>query len=323
MATIRRRNGRYQAQVRKQHRPPVSRTFKRLSDARRWVTSVEYEMEQGAFQHSPTPAFQTIGDLINYYQTIINPADDPRHTITSRLGTLKQHLGPIHLTQLRGSDLARYRDERLKTIKASTLARELSLLRCVFRVAREEWDVEIKDCPLDRFRVADARPARERRLEPGEEARLLRACSQARTPWLRPAVELALETAMRRGELLNARYEHLQKGLLSIPITKTGIPRTIPLTPRALTVIRALPRSISGYFLPTSANALRLSWERAKRRAMLEDLHFHDLRHEAISRFFEMGLSIPEVALISGHKDYRMLARYTHLRAEDLVERLG
>ena len=140
---------------------------------------------------------------------------------------------------------------------------------------------------------------------------------------LRPAVELALETAMRRGELLNARYEYLQNGLLSIPITKTGVPRTIPLTPRALTVIRALPRSISGYFLPTSANALRLSWERAKRRAMLEDLHFHDLRHEAISRFFEMGLSIPEVALISGHKDYRMLARYTHLRAEDLVGRLG
>ena len=63
--------------------------------------------------------------------------------------------------------------------------------------------------------------------------------------------------------------------------------------------------------------------ERAKRRAMIEDLHFHDLRHEAISRFFEMGLSIPEVALISGHKDYRMLARYTHLRAEDLVGRLG
>jgi integrase len=56
---------------------------------------------------------------------------------------------------------------------------------------------------------------------------------------------------------------------------------------------------------------------------MIEDLHFHDLRHEAISRFFEMGLSIPEVALISGHKDYRMLARYTHLRAEDLVEKLG
>ena len=52
------------------------------------------------------------------------------------------------------------------------------------------------------------------------------------------------------------------------------------------------------------------------------DLHFHDLCHEAISRFFEMGLSVPEVALISGHRDYRMLFRYTHLRAEDIVAKL-
>jgi len=66
-------------------------------------------------------------------------------------------------------------------------------------------------------------------------------------------------------------------------------------------------------------NALRLAWGRTTKRAGIEDLHFHDLRHEAISRFFEAGLSIPEVALISGHQDYRMLARYTHLRAEDLV----
>ena len=194
MATIRRRNGCYQAQIRKRHHPPVSRTFKRLSDARRWATSVEFEIEQGTFQNPPAPTFQTISDLIDHYQTIINPADDPNHTITSRLGTLKQHLGPIHLTQLRGSDLTRYRDQRLKTIQASTLARELSLLRCVFRVAREEWGVEIKHCPLDRFRVADARPVRQHRLEPGEEARPLRACSQARTPWLRSAVgTLALE----------------------------------------------------------------------------------------------------------------------------------
>ena len=108
-----------------------------------------------------------------------------------------------------------------------------------------------------------------------------------------------------------------------IPQTKTGTPRTIPLTPHAQGVIAALPRSITGYLIPTSANALRLAWEQAKRRADIEDLHFHDLRHEAISRFFEMGLSIPEVALISGHKDYRMLARYTHLRAENISWKLN
>ena len=73
---------------------------------------------------------------------------------------------------------------------------------------------------------------------------------------------------------------------------------------------------------PITANALRLAWERLRRRAGITDLHFHDLRHEAISRFFEKGLSVPEVALISGHRDYRMLFRYTHLRAEDIVGKL-
>ena len=74
---------------------------------------------------------------------------------------------------------------------------------------------------------------------------------------------------------------------------------------------------------PVNANAFRLAWERLRKRADLCDLRFHDLRHEAISRFFEMGLSVPEVAVISGHKDARMLFRYTHLRAEDLVNKMS
>jgi integrase len=73
---------------------------------------------------------------------------------------------------------------------------------------------------------------------------------------------------------------------------------------------------------PLSPNAVRLAWERVKRRAGIDDLHFHDLRHEAISRFFELGLSIPEVALISGHRDFKMLFRYTHLRPGDVAKKL-
>lgn len=74
---------------------------------------------------------------------------------------------------------------------------------------------------------------------------------------------------------------------------------------------------------PVSANALQLAWQRLKKRQGMPNLRFHDLRHEAISRLFERGLSLPEVALISGHKDPRMLLRYTHLRAEDLAKKLG
>ena len=323
MASIRKRGRRWQVQIRRKDQPAQSQSFLRLSDARQWATEMERLADTGRLTTRSISA-STVSDLLEEYLTRVTPkkrGDKQEAYLIRRVQT--GLLGTLPISRISAQPFADYRDQRLKTVSPGTIRREFSLLHHAFSVARNEWDWEIPDNPIARIHLPSLSQPREHRLEPEEEPRLLRACSEARTPWLQPAVELALETAMRRGELLNARYEHLQKGLLSIPITKTGVPRTIPLTPRALTVIRALPRSISGYFLPTSANTLRLSWERAKRRAMIEDLHFHDLRHEAISRFFEMGLSIPEVALISGHKDYRMLARYTHLRAEDLVGRLG
>ena len=134
---------------------------------------------------------------------------------------------------------------------------------------------------------------------------------------LRNIIELALETAMRRGEILNIKQEHIKGQTLLIPVTKNGHPRTIPLTKRALYILEntQLP-------FPMSANAVRLAWDRLKKKGNIKDLHFHDCRHEAISRFFEKGLSIPEVTLISGHKDVRMLFRYTHLKAEDILRKL-
>ena len=74
--------------------------------------------------------------------------------------------------------------------------------------------------------------------------------------------------------------------------------------------------------LPITENAAKMAWKRLVKRARLESLRFHDLRHEAISRFFEKGLNVPEVALISGHRDPRMLFRYTHPRAEDIAVKL-
>ncbi len=131
---------------------------------------------------------------------------------------------------------------------------------------------------------------------------------------LRNIIELAIETGMRRGEILNIKTEHIVGQTLLIPQTKNGYSRTIPLTIRALNILKnsCLPYAYT-------ANALRLAWERLKKNGNIKDLHFHDLRHEAISRFFEKGLSMPEVALISGHKDIRMLFRYTHLKADDII----
>ena len=127
---------------------------------------------------------------------------------------------------------------------------------------------------------------------------------------------------MRRGELLNVRWRDidLQRGLLHIPTTKTGSSRTIPLTPKASELFIGLDMD-SSKVISLSANALRRLGEIVQGCGI--DLRFHDLRHEAVSRFFEMGLSMAEVQLISGHKDIRMLMRYTHLKPEVVRDKLS
>ena len=259
MASIRKRGRRWQVQIRRKDQPAQSQSFLRLSDARQWATEMERLADTGRLTTRSISA-STVSDLLEEYLTRVTPKKrgDKQEAYLIRRVQMGL-LGTLPISRISAQPFADYRDQRLKTVSPGTIRREFSLLHHAFSVARNEWDWEIPDNPIARIHLPSLSQPREHRLEPEEEPRLLRACSEARTPWLQPAVELALETAMRRGELLNARYEHLQKGLLSIPITKTGVPRTIPLTPRALTVIRALPRSISGYFLPTSANTLRLS----------------------------------------------------------------
>ena len=153
----------------------------------------------------------------------------------------------------------------------------------------------------------------------------MEACRKCRNPLIHAMIVLALETAMRLSELLRIERGHVdgQACTLLVPVTKNGDPRTIALTPVALAMLQVIVPDEKGRLIPSSASAVKQAWRRLVKRAGIEDLHFHDLRHEAISRLFERGLTMPEVALISGHRDPRMLFRYTHLKAEDVAKKLA
>ena len=188
------------------------------------------------------------------------------------------------------------------------------MVQHLYSIVNKEWGYNIPN-PIKNIQKPTLNNKREKRLTNEEFIFLIRGnYPQVK---LRNIIELAIETGMRRGEILNIKPEHIKGQTLLIPITKNGYPRTIPLTKRALYLLESanLPYVMS-------ANAVRLAWDRLKKKGNIKDLHFHDLRHEAISRLFEKGLSIPEVALISGHKDVRMLFRYTHLKAEDILRKL-
>ena len=167
---------------------------------------------------------------------------------------------------------------------------------------------------------------RQRRLNQGEYGRLEQASHLTINPHIWPIIVFAIETGMRRSEILGLTWENtsLERQLAYLPLTKNGTSREVPLSTKAVDVLKdQRSRKDTPTPFPVNANAFRLAWERLRKRAGLCDLRFHDLRHEAISRFFEMGLSAPEVAVISGHKDARMLFRYTHLRAENIIVKLG
>jgi integrase len=154
-----------------------------------------------------------------------------------------------------------------------------------------------------RFMALKARMATlpDRRLRPGEFERLMKAAAAYRNPTITSIIQLAIATGMRRGEILSIEQKHINfsKRTLVIPLSKNGHSRTIPLSLEAIAALSARHPSGERLF-SIKGDALRLAWNRIVRRATIKDLRFHDLRHEAISRFFELGLTIPEVASRAG-----------------------
>jgi integrase len=174
--------------------------------------------------------------------------------------------------------------------------------------------------PVRGVRMPSHRPGRDRRLVEGEEDALLEA---AGCPWTRAAIVLAIETAMRQGELLALRWDDVMADRVLVRTSKNGRPRVVALSSRARAVLAEMPRSLTGRLLPLTKMALDHRWRTARDGAGVTDLTFHDLRHEAVSRLFEKGLTTEEVMGMSGHRTYSQLFRYTHLRANTLAAKLG
>ena len=231
---------------------------------------------------------------------------------------------------LKSHHITRFREDRLKKVSSGTVLKDLGLLSALINTGRTEWGLEnvLRTNPVSLISKPRAPRPRDRRLEEGELEKLLDFNSSSNhDAWFRPVVLFAIETGMRRGEILSLCWQHvhLDKRYVHLPDTKNGDSRDVPLSPLALELLRDLPRNIRSdqVVFPLHFEALKSSWRRACCRAGISNLRFHDLRHEATSRFFEKGLNVMEVAAITGHKDLRMLQRYTHLRAEDLARKLG
>jgi integrase len=338
MASIRKREGRWQARVIRKGYKPTAKTFDTKQDAEKWGRSVEREIDRGSFLDKTVLQQLTFGDLLKRYREKVTPSKrGKRNEEYLLLAIEKAPIAMINIGSLTVADFVSYRDERLTKVSSGTVQRALAVMVAAINHARREWLIPISP-DITNFRKPSSGKPRERILEPDEENRLLQELSPGgevrnkqgqfsgpRNFWIGPLVEFDLETAMRRGEILGLRWEHIDftKRTAYLPMTKNGCSRTVPLSSKAVAVLKTLPRSINGRVFPLTAPQIRDCFNRACRRAGLKNFRFHDLRHTAITRLASRLPNVIELAAVSGHRDLKMLARYYHTKPEDLARKLG
>ena len=324
MATFRKRNNKWQVIVRHHSIGTKAQSFHCKSQARRWAYELETALEAGQYGKL-YPSKITLSDLLNKYLSEVTPKKRGRETEARRIKRLlKDSVSLYTLDDLSPHRLAEFRDRRLSDgVRACQY--DLVIIRHCINLAINEWGLILDKNPADSVKKPASNSARERRLTCEELQLLISASSKTRNTHVLPMIMFALETGMRRGEILSLEWKFVDfdRQVALLPMTKNGTSREVPLSSRAITILEEQRVKRNHVPFPTNDNAFRLAWDRLRTRAGISDLKFHDLRHEAISRFFEKGLSIAEVATISGHKDPKMLFRYTHLKASDIADKLG
>ena len=314
MSSIRKRGNKYQVQVRVQGQK-ITKSFNKLSHARRFSAYYENKILLGNHLQTLNKNL-SLKNLIGRYLQEITPLKKGKDREQQRLNRLlKEDLVNEKIYKLNTKDFIKFKNKRIKDGNR-TCRYDLSLLHHIYNTAVKQWCYPITHNPLSNIQKPNCNPPRERRLNDNELKYILN--HNFKNNNMNNIIELAIETGMRKSEILSITKDDVKDNHIFLAETKNGNSRKIPLTSKVREIINKskLPYSIS-------SNAVRLSWSRMIKNAGIVDLHFHDLRHEAISRFFEKGLSIPEVSLISGHKDVRQLMRYTHLKINNLITKLN
>jgi len=327
MASYRQRNGKWQARVLRDGYPDQTKTFATKSDAEKWARAIESEIDKGQFVNVSEAQRTTLGDVIARYLVEVTPTMKGALEDTIRLkAMMRKPVARWSMANLSAVRIAAYRDERLKEVSAGTVIRELAYLSSIINHARKEWGINVPN-PVQMVRKPHSPQSRSRVLTDEEVSKLLIALEPTgrRSHWTKPAVQLALATAMRRGELLSLRWDHvdLQNRTAFLSDTKNGESRTVPLSTAAVQVLAGLPRHISGTVIPVKFFTLDAAFKRARKRAGLDDVRFHDLRRTAITRMAEKLPNVIELAAVSGHKSLMVLKRYYRPTASELAQKLG
>jgi integrase len=279
----------------------------------------------------------TVSDLIIRYVKEVDSIKPigmtKRYTLAFLTGC---PIGDVRACDLRASDIINHCKRRQKLGAApATVQHDVVYLRGVFGMAKPAWNVNVSVTAFDeagytlkKLSLVGKSTARTRRLDASEWAALsaywdrVGAKTQATRIPIRDIVEFALACPLRQGEIMRLRWCDIDEAKRLIKVLDRKHPTkkhddVIPLLGAAYELIMRQPR-IDEFIFPFNQDSVAAAWERAKNDCKLVDITFHDLRHEGISRMFEAGYSIEQVAIVSGHRDWNSLRRYTHIKPETL-----
>lgn len=337
MASINPRGDGWFAQVRRAGHKSISKTFPRKSQAVEWARSIEAKMDAHDFRDSHSLKSLTFGDLVARYREELEPVKKFSINKDWVLTHAVEKLGNVTMARFSADRIGQYLDQRRAAGAGGvTLALDLTYISGVLRTAAHIWKLPVD---LQVVRAARARLAhigvsfrgneRKRRPSADELTRLRNHFNARRRKHLVPmadVMDFAVATAMRLGEIARIRWTDIDTANRTViirdrkhPRVKLGNDWEVPLLGEAWEIVQRQPRvADEPRIFPVRERSVSCIFPRACNELGIVDLHFHDLRHEGVSRLFEAGYTVEQVSLVSGHRDWKMLARYTQIKAKDL-----
>lgn len=321
MGDIKKRNNKFQARVRKGpfKNNGLTKTFISRVEAKKWIRDVESKLDKSDFIPKQNINYPTLKGLMNQYLSKVSKHKASYQTDVANFKTFSLLFEDLNIpiNKLTARMFARFRDRYMEEHKASTYQRLMSSIKHMWKVARTEWEYPLENI-LERVRTPKRDNPRDRRLSIPEYNKILYG---NHTDYeFRNLILLVLATGLRLGEISGIRREHIEGNTLLIPRRKNGDTNVkVPLSDNAQSVLKNMELPIK-----LKKRGIQIKWSRLMKKYEIEDLHFHDLRHEAISKYLENGVSIQDVQVLSGHRDIRVLMRvYANLRPNQVASKLN
>lgn len=321
MASIRKTETGYRAEIYVNGKRK-SKRFKTLKQAKVWAAETEIELASAKEGIDPT---RTVLNVFTKYADEVSSKKRTGRNEQVRLERLGcDPIAKLKLIDLKPGDMAQWRDKRLSEVSPASVQREMNILHHAFEIARKEWGWIIEN-PLSDVSRPKSPPARDRRISEEEIEKLCLAMgffedSEPSSKSQRVAIAMlfAIETGMRAGEICGIKPGDIQGRVVYLPMTKNGTARKVPLSPRAIELLKLLDEK---KLFDMNSEQLSSLFRKARRKTDIEDLVFHDTRHEAITRLASK-LNVLELARMVGHRDIKMLQRYYNATAEELADLL-